>query len=53
MPDRAVTTVALNTATAKLFRRVLPEAYRIIDTIRVGASMSIEEAATELQQWFV
>ncbi len=53
MPDRAVTTVALNTATAKLFRRVLPEAYRIIDTIRVGASMSIEEAATELQKWFV
>ena len=52
-PDSAVTTVALNTATAKLFRRVLPEVYRIIGTIRVGASMSIEEAATELQRWYL
>jgi hypothetical protein len=52
-PDQTITTVALNTATAKLFRRVLPEAYRIIDTIRVGASMPIEEAATELQTWYI
>jgi hypothetical protein len=52
-PDPAVTSVSLNTATAKLFRRTLPEAYRIIDTIRVGASMPIEDAATELQQWYV
>jgi hypothetical protein len=52
-PDPAVTTVALNTATAKLFRRVLPEVYRIIDTIRVGVSMPIEEASSELQQWYI
>jgi hypothetical protein len=52
-PDQAITTVSLNTATAKLFRRVVPEVYRIIDTIRVGASMPIEEAATELQRWYV
>jgi hypothetical protein len=52
-PDQAITTVALNTATAKLFRRVLPEVYRIIDTIRVGTSMPIEDAATELQQWYI
>ena len=52
-PDPAVASVSLNTATAKLFRRTLPEAYRIIDTIRVGASMPVDEAATELQQWYV
>ena len=52
-PDQAGTTVALNTATAKLFGRVLPEVHRIIDTIRVGASMPIEEAATELQRWYI
>lgn len=52
-PDPDVTTVALNAATAKIFQRTLPEVYRIIDTIRVGASMPIEEAANELQQWYV
>jgi len=52
-PDPAVASVSLNTATAKLFRRTLPEAYRIIDTIRVGSSMPVDEAATELQQWYV
>jgi hypothetical protein len=50
--DRTITTVALNMATAKLFRRALPEVYRILDTIRVGASMTIEEAAMELQKWY-
>jgi hypothetical protein len=52
-PDRTIMTIALNTATAKLFRRALPEVYRILDTIRVGASISIDEAATELQKWYV
>jgi hypothetical protein len=52
-PDRTITTVALNTATAKLFRRALPEEYRIFNTIRVGATMAIEEAAMELQKWYV
>ena len=52
-PDQDTTNVALNTATAKLFRRVLPEVYRILDTIRVGTSMPIEEAATELQKWYI
>jgi hypothetical protein len=51
-PDQTITTVALNTATAQLFRRVLPEAYRIIDTIRVGRAMLIAEAAAELAQWY-
>ena len=51
-PDKTITTVALNTATAKLFRRILPEAYRIIDTIRVGIPMPIAEAVAELKQWY-
>ena len=51
-PDKTITTVALNTATAKLFRRVLPEEYRIIDTIRVGVAMPIAEAVAELQRWY-
>jgi hypothetical protein len=51
-PDKTITTVALNTATAKLFRRILPEAYQIIDTIRVGSAMPIAEAVAELEQWY-
>ena len=51
-PDDAMRTVALNAATAKLFRRIVPEAYRIIDTIRVGIAMPIAEAVAELEQWY-
>ncbi|HDN25568.1 MAG TPA: hypothetical protein ENG03_00430 [Thioploca sp.] len=43
--------VRLNTATAKLFERDLPEAYRIIDTIRVSQPFSIGEARDELRHW--
>jgi hypothetical protein len=43
--------VKLNTATAKLFERDLPEEYRILDTIRVSQPFSIGEAKDELQHW--
>jgi hypothetical protein len=51
-PDATMTMVALNAATAKLFRRIVQEAYRIIDTIRVGVAMPIAEAVAELEQWY-
>lgn len=51
-PDKTIATVALNTATARLFRRSIPEAYRIIDTIRVGMAMPTPAAVTELEQWY-
>jgi hypothetical protein len=51
-PDKTITTVALNTATATLFRRIIPEAYRILDTIRVSVAMPMAEAVTELEQWY-
>ena len=43
--------VYLNTATAKLFKRHLKEAYRILDTIRVSQPLSIKEAKNELRHW--
>jgi hypothetical protein len=44
--------VQLNTATAQLFgRNHIPEAYRILDTIRVSEPVAKEEAEIELQHW--
>ncbi|MEN8219538.1 MAG: hypothetical protein ABFS56_24945 [Pseudomonadota bacterium] len=50
-PHKLVKTVRLNTATAKLFKRDLKEAYRIIDTIRVSQALSQNEATEELKLW--
>jgi hypothetical protein len=52
-PTKEIKTVKLNTATAKLFKRDLPEAHRILDTIRISQqSFSVKEASDELRLWY-
>jgi len=52
-PAKEIKSVKLNTATAKLFKRELPEAHRILDTIRISQqSFSVKEASAELRLWY-
>jgi hypothetical protein len=46
-----ITDCHLNAATARLFGQALPEAGRILDTIRLSRPYSLREAATILASW--
>lgn len=49
--DALPKSVRLNTATALLFARTVPEDYRILDTIRVSRPMAPQSAQAELETW--
>lgn len=52
-PTETPSEVFLNTATARLFGRQLPEWYRIIDTIRLSRPMNADTAVNELGSWTI
>lgn len=50
-PTQVPEKVVLNTATTALFGHRLPEAYRVIDTIRPSHALSVEDAREILSSW--